>query len=158
VKLFNVQPNELVLTLNEGFAEAIVIRQPQVLKLQEQFGAKIAHTWSFNFFSIMRTEYLKQNPAALERYRAALRESVYYIAANKEQASVWFGEKLRVDPEVVRRVSVDDPNYRNVKKIEDVSIDLTAARRKLVMGWFDSSFEHGMIAGKPTASDTLFAK
>lgn len=158
VKLLNVQPNELVLTLNEGFAEAIVIRQPQVLKLQEQFGARIVHTWPFHFVAIVRTEYLEQHPAAVEQLRTALRDAIYYIAKNKEQASVWFGEKLRIDPEVVRRVSADDPNYVSVKRPSDVAIDLTPAVRSRIEDWLAASFEHGMIKTKvDVGAGRLFA-
>jgi ABC-type nitrate/sulfonate/bicarbonate transport system substrate-binding protein len=143
--LLNVQPNELLLTLSEGFADAIVIRQPQVLKMEEQFGARVIHTWPFEFVSIMRTAYMAKNPDAVRRYREALRESIFYIATHKEQASVWFGEKLRIDPAVVRRVSTDDPNYRTVKTLKDVSIDLSPVVRRRLMDWFEASFEHGMV-------------
>lgn len=144
VTLLNVQPNELVLTLSEGFADAIVIRQPQVLKVEEQFGARIIHTWPFEFVSIMRAAYMAKNPDAVRRYREAVRESIYYIATHKEQASVWFGEKLRIDPAVVRRVSTDDPNYQ-VKALKDVSIDLSPVVRRRLVDWFEASFEHGMV-------------
>lgn len=157
VTLLNVQPNELVLTLNEGFADAIVIRQPQVLKMQEQ-GVRVIHTWPFEFVSIMRTAYLEQNPEALARYRAALRDSIHYIATHKEQASIWFGEKLRLDPAVIRRVSMDDPNYRNVKTLKDVSIELSPTVRRRLLAWFDASFEHGMVKARVDAGgDKIFA-
>jgi len=145
VRLLNVQPNELVYTLSEGFAEAIVIRQPQVLKMQQQFGVRVIHTWPFEFISIMRTEYLARNPDALKRYREALRESIYYLGTHKEQASVWFGEKLRVEPEVVRRVSEDDPSYRTVRSLGEVSIDLSPDARRRVLAWFEASYELGMV-------------
>lgn len=148
VKLLNVQPNELVYTLGEGFAEAVVIRQPQVLKVQQQFAARVIHTWPFEFISIMRTEYLTRNPDALKRYREALRESIHYTATHKEQASVWFGEKLRVEPEVVRRVSEEDPNYRSVKTLGNVSIDLSPDVRRRVMEWFEASYDYGMIKSR----------
>lgn len=158
VKLLNVQPNELVLTLNDGFADAIVIRQPQVLKMQEQFGARVVHTWPFEFISIMRTQFMTEQPNALARYRAALRDSIYYIATHKEEASVWFGEKLRIDPEVVRQVSADDPVYRNVKTPKDVSIELTPTVRNRLRDWFDASLEHGMIKTRVDANgDKIFA-
>lgn len=157
VNLLNVQPNDLILTLTQGAAEAIVIRQPQVLKIEEQFGARAIHAWPFHFVSIVRAEYLAQQPEAVERYRTALRESIHYIATHKEQASVWFGEKLRVDPEVVRRVSEDDPNYRSVKTLDDVSIDITAAVRKRMEDWFESSYDFGMIKTKvETAGGRVF--
>ena len=159
VRLLNVQPNELVLTLNEQFAEAIVIRQPQVLKMQREFGARIVHTWPFEFLSIMRAEYLAQNPEALRRYRDALRESIHYIATNKEKSSAWFGEKLRVEAEVVRRVSEDDPNYSTVKTLRDVSIDLSPVVRRRLMDWFEASYEHGMVKTKVGADEErIFAR
>jgi ABC-type nitrate/sulfonate/bicarbonate transport system substrate-binding protein len=148
VRLLNVQPNELVFTLNEGFAEAVVIRQPQVLKMQQQFGTRIVHTWPFDFISIMRAEYLGRNPESLPRYRSALRESIHYAATNKEQASVWFGEKLRVEPEVVRQVSDDDPNLRTVKELRDVSIELSPTVRRRLIDWFEASYEHGMVKSR----------
>jgi ABC-type nitrate/sulfonate/bicarbonate transport system substrate-binding protein len=158
VDLLNVQPNELMLTLNDGFAEAIVLRQPQVLKMQEQFGARVVHTWPFEFVSIMRTAYLEQNAGALARYRAALRESIYYVATHKDEAAAWFGEKLRVDPDVVRRVSTDDPNYRDVKTLADVSIDLSPIVRRRLKDWFDASYEHGMVKARVDADgDKIFA-
>jgi len=145
VRRLNVQPNELVYTLSEGFAEAIVIRQPQVLKMQQQFGARVIHTWPFEFISIMRTESQARNPDALKRYREALRESIYYLGTHKEQASMWFGEKLRVEPEVVRRVSEDDPSYRTVRSLGEVSIDLSPDARRRVLAWFEASYELGMV-------------
>jgi ABC-type nitrate/sulfonate/bicarbonate transport system substrate-binding protein len=158
VQLLNVQPNELVLTLNEGFADAIVIRQPQVLKMQEQFGAKIVHTWPFEFVSIMRTGYLNENPQALARYRAALRDSIFYIAAHKEEAAAWFGERLRLEPEVVRRASSDDPLYRNVKAPEDVAIELTPTVRNRLKDWFEASYQHGMVKARVESDgDKIFA-
>jgi len=158
IRLLNVQPNELVLALQEGFTDAVVIRQPQVLKMQQQLGARVVHTWPFEFVSIMRAEYLTRNPDALKRYRAALRESVHYTAIHKEQASVWFGERLRIEPEVVRKVSEDDPNWRNVKTLRDVSIDLSPSVRQRMLDWFEASYEHGMIKGKvDTQGGRIFA-
>jgi len=157
IRLLNVQPNELVLALQDGFTDAIVIRQPQVLKMQ-QLGARVVHTWPFEFVSIMRAEYLTRNPDALRRYREALREAVHYTATNKEQASVWFGERLRIEPEVVRKVSEDDPNWRGVKTLRDVSIDLSPSVRKRMIDWFEASYEHGMIKGKvDTQGGRIFA-
>ena len=158
IRLLNVQPNELVLALQEGFTDAVVIRQPQVLKMEQQLGARVVHTWPFEFVSIMRTEYLTRNPDALKRYREALRESVHYTATNKEQASVWFGERLRIEPEVVRKVSEDDPNWRDVKTLRDVSIDLSPKVRQRLIDWFEASYEHGMIKGKvDTQGGRIFA-
>lgn len=144
VQLLNTPPAELVLALNQKFADAIVIRQPQSQRLKDDFDAKVLHTWPFRFVSIMRSDFLKANPGAKEKYLAALRESIFYIAKNKETASVWFGEKLRLEPEIIRQVSTDDPYY-NVTKIDDISVNVTPAFLTLLNNWFKSSYENGMI-------------
>lgn len=144
VQLLNTPPAELVLALNQKFADAIVIRQPQLKRLKDDFGAKVIYTWPFRFVSIMRTDFLKENPGVKEKYLAALRESILYIAKNKETASVWFGEKLRLDPEIIRQVSNDDPYY-NVTKLDDISIGITPAFMTLLNTWFKNSYENGMI-------------
>ena len=151
VQLLNTPPAELVLALNQKFADAIVIRQPQLKRLKDDFGAKVIYTWPFRFVSIMRTDFLKENPGVKEKYLAALRESILYIAKNKETASVWFGEKLRLDPEIIRQVSNDDPYY-NVTKLDDISIGITPAFMALLNTWFKNSYENGMIKA-PLAID-----
>ena len=143
-KLLNVRPNELVLTLEKKFADAIVIRQPQVLRLQEQFNARIVHTWPFRFVTIVRSDYMKENPDAREKYVAALRESVFYIATHKEQAAKWFGAHLRIDPVIVQKVSNDDPNY-NIKSMEEVQVELTPAVKTILTDWVVAAHKFGMI-------------
>lgn len=149
VQLLNTQPNELVLALNQKFAEAIVIRQPQTLRLQEEIGAKVLHTWPFRFVTIVRADFLKANPGVKEKYLAALREAILYIAKNKESASMWFGERLRLDPGIIRQVSNDDPYY-NVTKLDDIAIGVTPATLALLNNWFKSSYENGMIKAPVT--------
>lgn len=152
VQLLNTPPAELVLALNQKFADAIVIRQPQSKRLKDDFGAKVIYTWPFRFASIMRSDFLKANPGVKEKYLAALRESIFYIAKNKETASMWFGEKLRLDPEIIRQVSTDDPYY-NVTKMDDIAIGVTPAFQTLLNNWFKSSYENGMIK-TPLVIDT----
>lgn len=144
VQLLNTPPAELVMALNQKFADAIVIRQPQSKRLKDDFGAKVIYTWPFRFVSIMRSDFLKANPGVKEKYLAALRESILYIAKNKETASIWFGERLRLDPEIIRQVSADDPYY-SVTKLEEISIGVTPAFMTLLNSWFKSSYENGMI-------------
>lgn len=145
VKLLNTPPNELLLALSQNFAEAILIRQPQVLRLQQQFGAKIVQTWPFRFLSIMRTEYLAKNPGVQARYLDALRESVLWTANNPDQASAWFGERLRLDPAIVRKISNEDPQFTKVSKAGDVPLALSPEFQKSLEAWFKQSLDFGLI-------------
>lgn len=145
VKLVNTPPNELLLALNQDFAEAIVVRQPQSLRMQEQFGARTIRTWPFRFVAIMRADYLKENPEAKARFISALRESVFYASQNHERASAWFGERLRIDPKIVRQVANEDPSFYKLKRLQDVSIEITPAFQKILDAWFKESLEFGLI-------------
>lgn len=143
VKLLNTPPNELQLAFERGFADAIVIRQPQVLKLQKGLNAQIIHTWPHRYISVMRADYLKKHPQAEKQYLEALRESILFTATNKEQASIWFSEQIRLDPETIRQVSKDDPNY-TVTKLEDVSVEVTPDIKQILEDWAKFSYEAGI--------------
>ena len=144
VSLVNIPPAELATALGNGSVDAIVIRQPQVLRLKETSGAKVLHTWPFRFVSIMRTQFIEANPGVVGKYVAALREAMFFIAQNKEQASIWFGEYLRMDPKIIRTVSEDDPNY-NVSAINEINVSVDDKSRSLLAKWFDDALKYGMI-------------
>lgn len=143
VKLLNTPPNELQLAFERGFADAIIIRQPQVLKLQKKFNAQIIQTWPHRYISVMRTDYLEKHPQAEKQYLEALRESILFTATNKEQASIWFSEQIRLDPETIRQVSKDDPNY-TVTKLENVSVEVTPAIKQTLEDWAKFSYVAGI--------------
>lgn len=144
VELLNTKPDELQLAFEQGFADAIVIRQPQVLKMQEKYQARIVETWTFQFLAVMRTDYLKENPEVQQRYVAALKDSILFTATHKEQTSAWFAEKLRVDPAVVQQLLAEDPNSK-VTELKDVSIEVTPKVKKQLEDWAAFALESGMV-------------
>jgi len=147
VELVNVAPAELATALANGSVEAIVIRQPQVLRLQQQVGAKIIHTWPFRFVSIVKTKFIAKEPKAFGKYIASLRESLFYVAQNHAQTAKWFGDYLRVDPAVVEAVSKDDPNY-GAKALSDIDVSLTPTVRTTIEKWADDAYANKMIRAK----------
>jgi ABC-type nitrate/sulfonate/bicarbonate transport system substrate-binding protein len=154
VDLVNLQPNELPSALEKTLVDAVLVRQPQVLRLQESLGARSIYSWPFHFLSIMRREYLKQNPEAAQRYVEALREAVFYIAGNPEDASRWFGEIQRVDPAIVAKVSGENPLY-SAKNLNDISLEVAPTFRQYLTERLDAAFEHGLIRTK-ISLDNLF--
>lgn len=145
LKLLNTPPNELMVALSQNFADAVVIRQPQVARLQEQMGAQTLHTWPFRFLAIMRSDYLDKTPGARIRFLGALKESVYYAGKHRDQASGWFAQRLRIDPKIVRKLANEDPAFSKVASLDDVSIALTPGFQKLLDDWSKASLEAGLI-------------
>jgi ABC-type nitrate/sulfonate/bicarbonate transport system substrate-binding protein len=154
VELVNVAPAELATALANKSVDAVVIRQPQVLRLQQQSDARIIHTWPFRFVSIIKTKFITGNPDGFAKYLEALRESLFFIAQNHQQAATWFGEYLRVDPAIVMAVSKEDANY-SAAKLSDIDISVTPAARALIGKWVDDAYAHKMIRTK-TDTGALF--
>jgi ABC-type nitrate/sulfonate/bicarbonate transport system substrate-binding protein len=154
VALVNLLPNELPSALENALVDAVVIRQPQVLRLEESLGAQNIHTWPFYFISIMRREYLKQHPEAVQRYLDALREAVFYIVSNPEEASRWFGEVQRIDPAVVQRVSGENPLYSS-KSLAEVSLEVLPPFREYLAERLDAAYEYGLVRSKTPLESLL---
>jgi hypothetical protein len=121
----------------------VVIRQPQALRLREQLGAKPLHVWPFRFVAGLRAKFIADNPDALARYVAALGETVAYIA-NREEASAWFGEALRIDPKIVLAVAADDERATGSAPTP-AGVELTAEFKQMVVEWAQASFALGMV-------------
>jgi ABC-type nitrate/sulfonate/bicarbonate transport system substrate-binding protein len=154
VGLVNIAPEELVTSLAQKSVDAIVIRQPQVLRLQEQLGARILHTWPFRFVSIVKTKFIAQDPDAYQKYLASLRDSLLYIAQNQQQAAAWFGADLRIDPNVVMTASKEDANY-DAKSLSDIDISVTPSARDMIAKWTADAYANKMIKSK-VEIDKLF--
>jgi ABC-type nitrate/sulfonate/bicarbonate transport system substrate-binding protein len=145
VRLLNTPPQELMLSLSQNFSDAIVIRQPQVNRMEAQFGARVIHTWPIWYIVIARSEFLQKNPDARARVVAALREAMLYTSLNKEQVSVWFGERLRLDPKVVMEVFAEDREFGKFTRLDQINVDITPPVRRTIEDWFKVSHDFGLI-------------
>lgn len=147
VELVNLQPNELPAALEKGLVDSALIRQPQVLRLEESLGAKKIETWPFRFTSIVRTEYLNSNPDAVKRYVEALKDAVLYIATNPDQSATWFAESQRLKPEVVKKLAGENPLYA-AKKRDDIKIEIDEAFKKLLAERSQAAIDNGLVKAK----------
>lgn len=147
VEIVNLQPNELPAALEKGLVDAALIRQPQVLRLEESLGARKIQTWPFRFTSIVRTEYLKSNPDAVKRYVEALKDAVLYIATNPDQAATWFGEAQRLDASVVKKLTGENPLYA-AKSRDDIKIEIDDGFKKLLDERLAAAIDNGLVKSK----------
>lgn len=147
VLLTNIDPGELVTALSNKSVDAIVIRQPQVQRLQQQSGARILHTWPFHFVSIMKSKFIAEHPAEARKFIEALRQSVFFISQNQDQAAIWFGAYLKMSPQLVKDASKIDPNY-NVSDINQIDLSVTPASREFIKNWVDRAFKEKIIKQK----------
>jgi len=144
VALVNVAPDDLVTALSNNSVDAIVIRQPQVLKLQRQTGARIVQSWPFRFVATVKAVFIRDHPDEFKKFLLALREAIFYIAQHQQQSAAWFGEYLKVEPSIIEEVSRDDPNFA-VSSLEKVDISVTPAAREIIGKWADDAYREKMI-------------
>ena len=147
VSLVNISPGELATALANKSVDAIVIRQPQVLRLQQQSGARILHSWPFRFVSIVKTKFMAEHPEEVAKYLDGLRRAILFIAQNHEKSADWFGEYLRTDPAIVQAVSKDDPFYA-ATDLNQIDISVKPDDRALIGKWAEDALEQKMIKHK----------
>ncbi len=152
VELLNIQPAELPVALEKGHADAIVIRQPQIPRLQQALGARLIKSWPHVYVVLARAAYLERHPDAIRSLIGALADSVAFIRARPEQAAEWFGEKLRVDAATVRQVSAENPL---IASPHQQHLGVTAELRAITARWMAGAYRWALIK-TPVDADRLF--
>lgn len=143
----NLQPNELPGAFETGLVDAVLIRQPQTQRLEKSLGAKRVHTWPFYFTALVRAEYLASNPDAVKNFIEALKDAVFHIASNPDESATWFAEAQRLNPDVVKSLSGENPLY-GVKTREEIKIDVDDAFKKLLADRLEAGTSFGFVKGK----------
>lgn len=142
VSLVNVPPSELATAVERRLVDAIVVRQPQLRRLQEQSGARVIRTWPHRYLTVVKSRFLAEHPEAEARYLDALRETVAFIAHNPAQASRWFAEHLRVDPGLIERVTADDVALAGETQVE---APVGAESRARLEQWARDAHDNALI-------------
>ena len=152
VELLNVQPPELPVALEKGAADAIVIRQPLVLKLQQSAGAKVLKSWPHRFLVMARAQVFQTRPQVVNQFLDSLGDAVSYIRANPDQAAAWFGEQLRVDASVVKQVAQENPILADPAH---AALGIPQDLHDITANWVQSALKWGLIK-TPVDVDLLF--
>lgn len=100
--LVNVQPQELVQAYDQKLTDAVDIRIPPLLVLQQKKSARVVQEWPWQVLVVVREEYLKENKVSPDALREVLKDGFHFIANNPDQAAAWWAEHLRLDPKIVR--------------------------------------------------------
>lgn len=154
VELINLQPGELPAAFESKLVDAVVIRQPQTLRLEQSLGARNIHKWPFPFTSIVRSEYQARNADAVKRYIEALKDTVLYIASEPDQSAIWFAEALRIDPSVIKTLNTENPLSVGEKR-DAIRIEIDEAFKTLLTQRLDAATSYGFVKGKVDPASVL---
>jgi len=114
VELVNFPPAELVSAYEQNLVDGILIRQPAIFKVTDQLGGRIVQSWPHQYIVAVRTELLKQQPDLKEKLLASIKDGLFYISEHRAEAAKWWGEHLKLKPELVERSSQSNPAYNVV--------------------------------------------
>lgn len=147
VELVNLQPGELPAAFEKKLVDAVVIRQPQTLRLEQGLGARNIYKWPFPFTAIVRSDYLAQNPKAIEHFTEALKDTVLHIADKPDETAAWFSEALRIDPSIVKNLNDENPLYA-VKSRSAIRIGIDDAFKEKLAERIAAATSYGLVKGK----------
>ena len=142
--LINLQPSDLRLALTQGHADAIVIRQPQVLLLQEK-GARVLQSWPHYYVVLARKQYLQENPHARDQLTQTLREAVAHIVQNGEQSAQWFADQQRLESRIVQPLVPQNPIFADVRKPADVNVAFEGEHIQRLNDWFHAAYGNQLV-------------
>lgn len=129
VKLLNTPPNELGGLFTQKQADAVLIRQPQLARFEEEKSGRVLTRWPHKYLAVATKDFLTKNPSAEVKLRSVFQEAILFVAKNPEKAAEWFGEHLRVKPVLVRASISEDPNYK-AESFETIDVGVTPQFRK----------------------------
>ena len=151
--MLNIQPAELPVALEKDFADAIVIRQPQILRLQQTAGARLIKSWPHTYVVLARAAYLEKHPEAIKLLIGGLADSVAFIRSRPDTAAQWFAEKLRMDSATVKQVSYENPLIASPHQYH---LGVTPELRAITAQWMAEASKWGLIK-TPVDTARLFA-
>jgi ABC-type nitrate/sulfonate/bicarbonate transport system substrate-binding protein len=154
VTLANVAPSDLVAALANKSVDAVVVRQPQVLRLETETHARVLKSWPFHFVTIMKARFVAEHPEVVQRYVEAIKQTILFISQNQALSARWFADYLRTDPAVVAAASADDPTY-HVSSLDQIDVSVAPADRAIMKQWFEKALAEKMIR-HPVDADSLF--
>jgi len=129
VKLLNTPPNELGGLFSQKQADAVLIRQPQLARFEEEKTGRVLTRWPHKYLAVATKDFLAKNPGVDVKLRAVFQEAIFFVAKYPEQAAEWFGEHLRVKPALVRTSISEDPNYK-ADALEKIDVSVTSEFQK----------------------------
>jgi ABC-type nitrate/sulfonate/bicarbonate transport system substrate-binding protein len=144
VSLINIQPGDLATSLSNKSVDAIVIRQPQVLRLQQQSEAKIIKSWSLDYISIAKVKFIKEHPEEMRKYLSALRDSAFFMVKNPEQSASWFADYLRTDRAIIEEAAKEDPRHL-VTDISQIDLSVKSIDRQMIEIKLREAYEEKLI-------------
>jgi ABC-type nitrate/sulfonate/bicarbonate transport system substrate-binding protein len=148
VKLLNTPPNELAGLLVQKQADAVLIRQPQLARLEQDKAGRVLQRWPHKFLAVATRDLLAKNAGVEERLRAAFKEAIFFIIKNPDQSAEWFGEHLRVKPELVKTALAEDATFK-AESLEKIDVSVSAEFQTRTQARLQSIEKVGILKTRP---------
>ena len=134
-----LQPGKDVEIINMGFAdlsdalkadriESLFIWDPWIEMFEKQNMVDVLKSdTSLTMVVVMRSDFLKEKPAAAENFLKAHKEALLFAALNHDLVNQWFREPEAaryLDPKVIEIATAYDPQW-NAKSLKDIRLSFS---------------------------------
>jgi len=148
LKQAGMQPGKDVEILNMGFADladalkadridAFFVWDPWIEMFEKQGMVRVIKSdTSLTMVVVMRSDYLKANPAAAESFVKSHKEALFFAAKNHGLANQWFREPeaaRRLEIEIIEAATAYDPQW-NAKSLKDIRLSFSQTELDRYLG------------------------
>jgi sulfonate transport system substrate-binding protein len=148
LKQAGLQPGKDVEIINMGFADlsdalkaeridALFVWDPWIEMFEKQGMVRVIKSdTSLTMVVVMRSDYLKANPAAAEGFVKSHKEALLFAAKNHNLVNQWFREPeaaRRIEMGIIEAATAYDPQW-NAKSLKDIRLSFSQAELDRYLG------------------------
>ncbi|MFZ4724291.1 MAG: ABC transporter substrate-binding protein [Paludibacter sp.] len=152
VELINVSPAEAMVVVQQGGVDAMGIWEPNATIIESKGLGKAIDEKRYIGLMLIRKSIVEKNPEQVVALIKSLIEANLYVAKNREQSDEWFAKRSGMNKELLKKIRIIEPNLK-AKKIEDVSVQISAEDMALSQQVADQMFDSKLIKRKVIISE-----
>jgi len=157
-RFVNMSPPDLADAVNGERIEAFGLWDPWVENWKQRNIARVLKEDLGGFLVlVMRDDFIKAHPTAVERFLRAHKEAVLYSALNKDRVNAWFLETppaRALSAAVIDKATEFDPQWF-AKSIKDTRVTFTEEEMKIYNRMAERTKELGIFRAVPPLSKIL---
>lgn len=130
--------------MQQGSVDAVATWEPQTTIIESKGFGKAIEDMTLNGFLTVRKSIAEQHPEEVIALIKALIEASYYVAQHRDQTDAWFAKRSNIDPQLLKRIRVVEPNVK-AQKISDVSLEIGPSQIKTTQEVANQMFDLKLI-------------
>lgn len=154
VELINVTPAEAATVMQQGSVDAVATWEPQTTIIESRGFGKAIEDVTLNGFLTVRKSLAEKHPEEVVALIKAIVEASFYVAQHRDQTDSWFAKRSNIDPELLKKIRVVEPNLK-IQKISDVAVEIGPSQMKTTQQVADQMYDLKLIKRRVNLSQRM---